>query len=218
MSMDPSRTAQQQPPIGEKNAGVHTSTSGRAPLLYCASTMWAPFRIKSSTLSILQPFHGLPNQSSYDHLMEFEQAWITVKLNGLPEDGLKLHLFPFTLKDSARWWLSMLTPRSFHSKILVQEVILSKYFPPSKAFKVRDHLVGFHQQDQESFHQTYDHFKDLHMSCPHHSLEKSLLLDLFYRGLQSDQRQRVDIFSGGTILETATLSGLSCLVHASWIS
>lgn len=37
------------------------------------------------------------------------------------------------------------------------------------------------------------------MSCPHHGLEKWFLVDLFYRGLSSEQRQRVDTFSGGTI-------------------
>ena len=39
------------------------------------------------------------------------------------------------------------------------------------------------------------------MSCPHHGLEKWLLVDLFYRGLQPDQRQSVDTFSGGTIAD-----------------
>ena len=69
------------------------------------------FEIKSSTLNILPSFNGT-NQNPYDHLMEFEQACTTVKLNGLPEESLKLCLFPFTGRDNARRWLTKLPPRA----------------------------------------------------------------------------------------------------------
>ena len=36
------------------------------------------FEIKPTTLSIMPIFHGLPGQSPYDHLMEFEQSCSTV--------------------------------------------------------------------------------------------------------------------------------------------
>ena len=37
------------------------------------------------------------------------------------------------------------------------------------------------------------------MSCLHHCLEKWFLIDLFYRGLSSNQIQKLDTFGGGTI-------------------
>ena len=157
------------------------------------------YEIKSSTLSIMPTFHALKDESPYDHLMEFEQACTTVKLHGLPEDGLKLRLFPFTLKDGARKWLLKLPPRSIHSWFELQEAFLSKFFPPSKAAKVRDSIVNFKHQSGDAFYETWERFKDLVMSCPHHGLEQWFLVDVFYRGLSSGQRQRVDTFRGCTI-------------------
>ncbi|XP_024178407.1 uncharacterized protein LOC112184382 [Rosa chinensis] len=157
------------------------------------------FEIKPSTLSILPIFHGMPSNNPYDHIAEFEEVCTTVQLHGLNPDGLKLRLFPFTLKDYARKWLSKLPPRSIHTWVEMQETFLGKYFPPSRTSNVRDELVAFRQLPQESFNECWERFKDLEMSCPHHGLEKWFLVDKFYRGLMPDQRQRVDTFSGGTI-------------------
>ena len=157
------------------------------------------YEIKSSTLSIMPTFHALKDESPYDHLMEFEQACTTVQLHGLPEDGLKLRLFPFTLKDGARKWLLKLPPRSIHSWFELQEAFLSKFFPPSKAAKVRDSIVNFKHQSGDAFYETWERFKDLVVSCPHHGLEQWFLVDVFYRGLSSGQRQRVDTFRHNTI-------------------
>lgn len=157
------------------------------------------FEIKPTTLSIMPIFHGLPGQSPYDHLMEFEQSCSTVQPQGLPANELRLRIFPFTLKDTARKWLHKLAPRSITTWVQLQETFLAKYFPPSRAAKVRNDLVSFHQHPGESFYESWERFKDLEMSCPHHGLEKWFLVDLFYRGLSPEQRQRVDTFSGGTI-------------------
>ncbi|XP_062026402.1 uncharacterized protein LOC133742741 [Rosa rugosa] len=157
------------------------------------------FEIKPSTLSILPVFHGMPSNNPYDHIAEFEEVCTTVQLHGLNPDGLKLRLFPFTLKDYARKWLSKLPPRSIRTWVEMQETFLGKYFPPSRTSNVRDELVAFRQHPQESFNECWERFKDLEMSCPHHGLEKWFLVDKFYRGLMPDQRQNVDTFSGGTI-------------------
>ena len=131
--------------------------------------------------------------------MEFEQAYTTVQLHRLSEDGLKLRLFPFTLKDGARKWLLKLSPRSIHSWFELQETFLAKYFPPSKVAKVPDSIVNFKHQSGVAFYETWERFKDLVMSCPHHGLEQWFLVDVFYRGLSSGQRQRVDTFRHNTI-------------------
>lgn len=157
------------------------------------------FEIRPTTLSIMPILHGLPGQSPYDHLMEFEQSCSTVQPQGLTADELRLRIFPFTLKDAARKWLHKLAPQSITTWIQLQEIFLAKYFPPSRAAKVRSDLVSFHQHPGESFFESWERFKDLEMSCPHHGLEKWFLIDLFYRGLSPEQRQRVDTFSGGTI-------------------
>lgn len=157
------------------------------------------FEIKQATLSIMPTFYGFPGQSPYDHLFEFEQSCSTVQPQGLPADQLRLRIFPFTLKDAARRWLHKLSPRSIPTWVQLQETFLAKYFPPSRAAKIQSDLIGFHQLPGESFYDSWEHFKDLEMSCPHHGLEKWFLVDLFYRGPSSNQRQKLDTFGGRTI-------------------
>lgn len=134
-------------------------------------------------------FHRFPGQSPYDHLFEFEQSCSTVQPQGLPTDQLRLRIFLFVLKDAARRRLQKLAPRSITTWFQLQETFLAKYFPPSRAAKVPG----------ESFYESWERFKDLEMSCPHHDLEKWFLVDLFYRGLSSNQRQKLDTFGRGTI-------------------
>lgn len=125
------------------------------------------FEIKPSTLSILPIFNGMPSDNPYDHIAEFEQVCTTVQLNGLTPNGLKLKLFPFTLKHYARQWLRKLPPRSIRTWVEMQETFLGKYYPPSRTSIVRDELIAFREQPLESFHECWERFKDLEMSCPH---------------------------------------------------
>lgn len=85
------------------------------------------FKIKPRTLSIISSFYGLLDQSPYDHIMKFEQSSSMIKPYGLPADDLRFKLFPFTLKDTTRRWLSNFAPlnylmnstsRSFFCKVL----------------------------------------------------------------------------------------------------
>ena len=40
-----------------------------------------------------------------NHIAEFLELCDTIKMNGVTEDALRLRLFPFTLKDKARFGL-----------------------------------------------------------------------------------------------------------------
>ncbi|KAL1224848.1 hypothetical protein V5N11_015626 [Cardamine amara subsp. amara] len=61
------------------------------------------FEIKSDLISMVQSnkFHGLPMEDPLDHLDEFDRLCSLTKINGVSEDGFKLHLFLFSLGDKA---------------------------------------------------------------------------------------------------------------------
>ena len=66
------------------------------------------YEIKSSTIQMLPSFYGNTNEDPYKHLDEFLQICSTVKIQNFSDDALKLTLFPFSLKDKAKYWLGAL--------------------------------------------------------------------------------------------------------------
>ncbi|XP_051146376.1 uncharacterized protein LOC127261972 [Andrographis paniculata] len=55
-------------------------------------------------------FHGLLNESPYEHLQNFNRIAATSKSHGITEDAAKLILFPFSLSGEARKWFDNLYP------------------------------------------------------------------------------------------------------------
>ena len=65
----------------------------------------AHYEIKSSTIQMLPSFYGNTNEDPYKHLNEFLEICSTVKIQNFTDDALKLTLFPFSLKEKAKYWL-----------------------------------------------------------------------------------------------------------------
>ena len=63
------------------------------------------FEIKPVMITMLQlhdMFHGLYNEDANKHLLYFLEVCNSFKQNGVPEDVLRLRLFPFSLQGKAR--------------------------------------------------------------------------------------------------------------------
>ena len=66
------------------------------------------FELKSVILQMLQNilFHGLPNENPNMLLTNFLEVCDTIKYNGVTEEALRLRLFPLSLGDRAKHWLT----------------------------------------------------------------------------------------------------------------
>ena len=75
------------------------------------------FELKGVTLQILHniQFHGLPSENPNAHLTSFIEVCDTVKYNGVTEEALRLRLFPLSLSDRAKHWLTSQPPNSITS-------------------------------------------------------------------------------------------------------
>ena len=92
------------------------------------------FELKGVTLQMLHniQFHGFPSENPNAHLTSFIEVYDTVKYNGVIEEALRLRLFPLSLSDRAKHWLTSQPPDSITSWNDLVQKFLTKIFPPSK--------------------------------------------------------------------------------------
>ncbi|XP_020256161.1 uncharacterized protein LOC109833032 [Asparagus officinalis] len=109
-------------------------------------------------------------------------------------------LFPFSLRDKDRAWLHSLPTGSITTWDQLSRAFLAKYFPPSKTAQMRNQITSFVQKEGESLYEAWERYKELLSMCPHHGLEKWLIVHTFYNGLTYNTRMTVDAAAGGALM------------------
>ena len=92
------------------------------PTVVQSAIRWPPiqannFEMNVVTLQMLHniKFHGLTSENSNAHLTSFMEVCDTIKYNGVTEEALKLRLFPLSLSNRAKHWLTREPPDSITS-------------------------------------------------------------------------------------------------------
>ena len=103
--------------------------------------------LKTITLQMLQniQFHELPSENPNTHLTNFIEVCDTIKYNGVTEEALRLRLFPLSLGDRAKHWLTSQPPDSITSWNELVQKFLTKFFPPSKIAQLVQEINTFGQ-------------------------------------------------------------------------
>ena len=83
----------------------------------------------------------------------------------------------------------------------VQTSFLQKYFSYGRTHALRKAIRDF-TQGNETFGEAWERFMILTRKCPHHGIPDHELAQIFYQGLDYQERQLVDISSGGNFLNT----------------
>ncbi|RDY05764.1 hypothetical protein CR513_10361, partial [Mucuna pruriens] len=63
------------------------------------------YGLKSTLIHLLPKFHGLAGEDPYKHLKEFHVVCSTMRLQGIPEDHIKMKAFSFSLDRATKDWL-----------------------------------------------------------------------------------------------------------------
>ncbi|GJV72611.1 hypothetical protein Tco_1492606 [Tanacetum coccineum] len=83
------------------------------------------FKIKTNLLQLVQtnPFHGLENENPHAHINSFKRITSTLRFRNVPNDVIKLMMFPYSLERAAKTWYEKEPPNS----ILTWEDLITKF-------------------------------------------------------------------------------------------
>jgi len=92
------------------------------------------FEIKPALLNLVQQnqFSRSHTEDLNLHIATFLRLSGTLKENGVTQEAIRLHLFPFSLRDRASAWFYSLQNGSITSWDQLRQAFLSRFFPPSK--------------------------------------------------------------------------------------
>lgn len=144
-------------------------------------------------------FFGRVSENPNAHVSRFLDMCAIVEYPGVSSEAIRLRLFLYTLKDSARDWLNTCLPQSITTWNQLSQKILSKYFPPKRIAKLRDEITTFQQLDSECYWDAWERYKGLLRQCPQHELKIWLQVVYFYIGLNLICRANVDSACDGSI-------------------
>ena len=123
------------------------------------------FELKPALITMFQQnqFTGHPTEDPNDHLGIFLRMENTVKPNGVRLEVIKLHLFPFSLRDIAATWYESLPYGSVDIWEELVEEYLGRFFPPSLTTERRREIIVFQQGEDESLYTAWERYKRLLM-------------------------------------------------------
>ncbi|XP_074266674.1 uncharacterized protein LOC141589951 [Silene latifolia] len=156
------------------------------------------FDVKATLLQLVQgnQFGGGATENPNEHLNEFLDSCDMFKANGVSEDAVRLRLFPYSLRGSAKEWLKSCEPDSLRTWDDVSKAFLNKYFPPQRTARIKSELQGFTQQEDETLYEAWERYKGLQRLCPHHGIGDDELINNFYEGLNNEMKMNLDSGSG----------------------
>ncbi|GJR88570.1 reverse transcriptase domain-containing protein [Tanacetum coccineum] len=175
------------------------------------------FEIKTNLLQLVQanPFHGLENENPHPHINSFKRITSTLRFRNVPNDVIKLMMFPYSLEGAAKTWYEKEPPNS----ILTWEDLVTKFvnqfFPPSKMTHLKNKISRFTQIFDESFCKAWERFKQMLRACPHHGFTKLTQVDTFYNCLNDNDQDSLNVPVGGNLLSKTTRETLNIIENKS---
>ncbi|GJR78278.1 reverse transcriptase domain-containing protein [Tanacetum coccineum] len=148
------------------------------------------FEIKTNLLQLVQanPFNDRENENPHAHINSFKRITSTLRFRNVPNDVIKLMMFPYSLEGAAKTWYEKEPPNS----ILTWEDLVTKFvnqfFPPSKTTHLKNEISRFTQKFEETFSEAWERFKELLRACPHHGFTESNASRMNATSSKTDER------------------------------
>nr|GEV97305.1 reverse transcriptase domain-containing protein [Tanacetum cinerariifolium] len=160
------------------------------------------FEIKTNLLQLVQanPYHGFERENPHTHINNSKRITSTLKFRDVPNDVIKLMMFPYSLEGATRVWYD----KEPHNSILTWEDLVNKFvnqfFPPSKTTHLKNEVSRFTQKFEETFREAWERFKKMLRACPHHGFTELTQIDTFYNCLNENDQDSLNVVTGGNLL------------------
>nr|GFB50060.1 reverse transcriptase domain-containing protein [Tanacetum cinerariifolium] len=133
----------------------------------------------------------------------------------VPNDAIKLMLFPYTLEGAARIWYEKEPPNSILTWDDLVNKFVNQFFPPSKTTHLKNEISRFTQRFEETFGEAWGRFKEMIRACPHHGFSKLTQIDTFYNGFNEQDQDSLNAVAGGNLLSRTTREALKIVENKS---
>jgi hypothetical protein len=81
------------------------------------------------------------------------------------------------------------------------KAFLAKFFPLGKTNALRGRICNFQHTRMESIPEAWERLQEYILGCPHHGMDKWLVLQSFYNGLTMTSRANINATAGGAFLD-----------------
>ncbi|GJZ20363.1 reverse transcriptase domain-containing protein [Tanacetum coccineum] len=145
------------------------------------------FEIKTNLLQLVQanPFHGFERENPHTHINNFKRITSTLKFRDVPNDVIKLMMFPYSLEGAAR------------------------------TTHLKNKISRFTQKFEETFGEAWERFKEILRACLHHRFTELTQIDTFYNGLNENDQDSLNAAAGGNLLSKTTREALNIIENKS---
>ncbi|GJR74155.1 reverse transcriptase domain-containing protein [Tanacetum coccineum] len=178
------------------------------------------FEIKTNLLQLVQanPFHGFERENTHTHINNFKRITSTLKFRDVPNDVIKLMMFPYSLEGAARVWYDTEPPNSILTWDDLVNSFVNQFFPPSKTTHLKNEISRFTQKFEETFGEAWERFKEMLRACPHYGFTELTQIDTFYNGLNENDQDSLNAAADGNILSKTTREALNINENKSKLS
>nr|GEU68556.1 reverse transcriptase domain-containing protein [Tanacetum cinerariifolium] len=127
------------------------------------------FEIKTNLLQLVQanPYHGFERDNPHTHINNFKRITSTLKFRDVPNDVIKLMMFPYSFEGNARVWYDKEPLNSILTWEDLVKKFVNQFFPPSKTTHLKNEISRFTQRFEETFGEAWERFKEMLRACPH---------------------------------------------------
>ncbi|GJY93575.1 reverse transcriptase domain-containing protein [Tanacetum coccineum] len=175
------------------------------------------FKIKTNLLQLVQanPFRGFERENPHTHINNFKRITSTLKFRNVPNDVIKLMMFPYSLEGAARVWYDKEPPNSILTSDDLVNKFMNQFFPPSKTTHLKNEISQFTQKFEETFGEAWERFKEMLRACSHHGFTELTQIDTFYNGLNENDQDSLNAAAGGNLLSKTTREALNIIENKS---
>nr|GEW30199.1 DNA-directed DNA polymerase [Tanacetum cinerariifolium] len=183
------RTIEEVVPLADRTMKelLQAPTEGYREVIVVSEILTKNFEIKTNLLQLVQTnkFHGFERDNPHTHISNFKRMTSTLKYRDVPNDAIKLMLFPYSLEEVARIWYEKEPPNS----------ILT--------------------WDDLTFGEACERFKEMLRACLHHGFSKLTQIDTFYNCLNEQDQDSLNAAAGGNLLSKTTREALKIIENKS---